>query len=68
MEKLNNWLLEVNAQYPQADEEFDTAKFQNYITKIKNELWPKLERDRKNMLSEDFQPNADWWGSKVTKD
>jgi hypothetical protein len=27
-----------------------------------------LEQQRKNMLSEDFQPNEDWWGSILTID
>jgi arylsulfatase A-like enzyme len=66
--KLLNWLTEVNAKYPADDDEFDKNKLESYHSKVTNELWPKLEKERKDMLSEKFKPNANWWGSKMTKD
>lgn len=66
--KLKNWLKSVNAKYPVKDEQFNIAKRAAYDTKTKTVLLPKLEKDRMDFLSEDFEPNKDWWGSKVTKD
>lgn len=66
--KLKNWLGEVNAHYPEKDEEFDVSKRKNYDANIVNTLLPQLEKEREEMLSPDFEPNKDWWGSKITKD
>jgi len=66
--QLKNWLVEVKALYPEKDDQFDVDKRKDYEEKIRNKLLPKLEKERLNMLSQDFQPNEDWWGSKITKD
>ncbi|HRV55285.1 MAG TPA: sulfatase-like hydrolase/transferase, partial [Mangrovimonas sp.] len=66
--QLMSWLKDVNAKYPEKDEAFDAEKRKEYDQKIRNELLPKLEKQRLEMLSEDFKPNADWWGSQSTKD
>ena len=65
---LKNWLIEVNAKYPEIDTEFDTQKRAEYDKEIVEKLLPKLEKERIKMLSKDFKPNADWWGSMKTKD
>jgi arylsulfatase A-like enzyme len=65
--KLKNWLVEVNALYLEKDEEFDVDKRKNYDAHIESTLLPQLEKERKEMLSPDFEPNKDWWGSNVTK-
>jgi arylsulfatase A-like enzyme len=66
--KLDQWLVEVNAVYPEEDPLFDAEKRKKYDLSIVNKKLPKLEADRKRMLSNDFEPNPDWWGSQVTKD
>tara|TARA_R110002049_G_scaffold301303_1_gene493289 strand:+ start:387 stop:1988 length:1602 start_codon:yes stop_codon:yes gene_type:complete len=66
--KLINWLKEVNAQYPLKDEKFNANKRADYDEQILNELLSKLEKQRLGFLSEGFNPNNNWWGSKVTKD
>jgi len=66
--QLKNWLVEVQASYPEKDDQFNVDKRKEYEERIKNKLLPKLEKERLNMFSEDFQPNEDWWGSKITKD
>lgn len=66
--KLKKWLVSVNAKYPKKDLEFDAEKRARYDKNIIEKRLPKLEQERLNMLSKDFQPNKDWWGSKVTKD
>lgn len=65
---LKNWLISVNAKFPEKDLEFDSIKRANYDKKIVEKLLPKLEKERIDMLSKDFKPNKDWWGSKLTKD
>jgi arylsulfatase A-like enzyme len=65
---LFDWLKSVEAKYPEKDTEFDAEKREKYELNIKNKLLPKLEENRKEMLSKDFKPNKDWWGSKTTKD
>lgn len=67
-EKLKQWLTEVNAVYPEPDPVFDETERNNYDAFIVNNLLPKLEAERKRMLSDDYEPNPDWWGSKITKD
>ena len=66
--KLMAFLDEVNANLPILDTEFDVqlAKL-NQKQKIEV-LMPQLEEERMQILSADFEPNEDWWGSKVTKD
>jgi arylsulfatase A-like enzyme len=66
--KLNTWLEEVNAAVPQKDPEYDQNMDELRNTQINNELWPKLEKERLDFLSKTFEPNTDWWGSKITKD
>lgn len=66
--QLKNWLENVHAVYPEEDALFDVAKRKEYDANTISKVLPKLENEREKMLSKDFQPNADWWGSKVTKD
>ncbi|MCM4152085.1 DUF4976 domain-containing protein [Arenibacter sp. N53] len=67
-EELKAWLSEVGARFAEEDPEYDQKLAKERKDIIKSELWPRLENERLNVLSEDFEPNADWWGSKVTKD
>ena len=67
-EILQKWLTEAGAAYPKEDTLFDAAERQDYDSTIVHKLLPKLEAERQRMLSDDFEPNPDWWGSKVTKD
>lgn len=67
-ENLNLWLGEVGASYPYPDPEYTPEKYQEWEDRIRTQLWPKLEKDRMEFLDPDWQPNADWWGSKVTSD
>ncbi|MBJ6369201.1 sulfatase [Snuella sedimenti] len=67
-EKLNTWLDSVKANKPSKDLEYDEALAQKRKDYLKNTFMPKLEQDRMKVLSKDFEPNADWWQSKVTTD
>ena len=62
------WLKEVNAAYPITDTEFDVTKRKQYLQNMVNKKLPNLETQRLEMLSPEFKPNKDWWGSQVTID
>lgn len=66
--KLNTWLESVSANKPRPDMEYDEVLAKKRKDYLENTLLPKLEEDRMNVLSKDFEPNADWWQSKVTMD
>ncbi len=66
--QLEQWLMEVGAAYPVPDTLFDAAKRREYDARIFGQLLPRLERERKKMLSPDFTPNQNWWGSQPTTD
>ena len=64
-QQLLGWLKEVNAKLPVPDPEYDPAKALQRHEDIVNNLWPRLEQQRKDMLTPGWSPNADWWGSKT---
>ncbi|MGR3811654.1 sulfatase [Jiulongibacter sp. NS-SX5] len=65
---LHNWLEETNAKLPSPDPLYDAEKELKVLESYRTKLWPRLEKERKEMLSKDYKPNADWWGSKITRD
>ncbi|WP_299550701.1 sulfatase [Seonamhaeicola sp.] len=67
-QQLKSWLNEVNAKFPVKDALYDAEKDQARDHQIVNKLWPDKEKERMKFLSADFEPNANWWKSKVTKD
>ncbi|MCB0744804.1 MAG: sulfatase, partial [Ignavibacteriae bacterium] len=66
--KLEKYLKNVNAVYPKIDLKYDEEMASQRHEKIVNELRPKLEEERIKILQDDFKPNNNWWGSKLTKD
>lgn len=68
MSKLRDWLIETNAAMAQKDPEYNGGKEKAVLKKYRDELWSGLEQQRKEMLSEHYRPNGDWWGSQVTRD
>ena len=67
-QQLMNYLNEVDAKFPEFDPEFDPEKRANYMKSVEEKRMKYLEKQRKEMLSEDFQPDKRWWGSKITID
>ena len=67
-DKLMVWLKKVNAKFPTEDSEFEILKAQSRYSITINKKWPALEKHRKKVLSKDFQPNENWWKSKVNND
>jgi len=66
--KLFMMLDEMGARYPTKDPEWTAELERKYLDKVVNDRWPKLEKQRMEFLSPDFDPKNDWWGSKVTVD
>ncbi|MEX0288290.1 MAG: sulfatase [Flavobacteriaceae bacterium] len=67
-EQLESWLTEVEARMPSKDPDYNDEAAGKRKAMIKNELWPSLEKHRIEMLSEGYEPDDTWWGSKVTQD
>ena len=66
--KLMDWLAEVGAKMPEKDAEYNADLAQKRQRHIVEKTLPHLEKARLEMLDLNFEPNEDWWGSKVTKD
>ncbi|SHI31437.1 sulfatase [Algibacter luteus] len=62
------WLNNVNAKYPVDDTKYNKNKAETRYLNTINNKWPSLEKQRLEVLSKDFQPNENWWKSKVTID
>lgn len=67
-QKLLRRLENTEANLPQADPQYDANKEQEVLNNAKEVRLPQLESQRMNMFKTDWQPNPDWWGSKVIKD
>ncbi|MFV9551400.1 sulfatase [Algibacter sp. PT7-4] len=67
-DNLLQWLKSVNAKYPVKDTKYDANKAKNRCLNIVNKKWPLLESQRLEVLSKNFQPNKNWWKSKLTTD
>ncbi|WP_339751726.1 sulfatase [Algoriphagus aquimarinus] len=66
--KLMKWLAETDANKPTMDPEYNEALHQEVLEKFKTVRRQAVEEERLKMLNPAYVPNADWWGSKVTKD
>lgn len=67
-EKLMSWLSDVNANMPSPDPDYNSNLANQRHEMLVNEKLPTLEKERMEVLAEDFKPNTDWWGSHATKD
>ena len=65
---LQSFLEKTNAIMPSKDTSFDADLVRKQHREKIEILMPKLEAERMEFLSEDFQPNDTWWDSKMTKD
>jgi arylsulfatase A-like enzyme len=66
--ELDAFLAETNANIPEMNSAFDEAQAKKQYNSRKTKMLQSLEKQRKNFLNKNFEPNADWWNSKVTKD
>jgi len=67
-EELMHFLTQVDAKFPEKDPLYDVEKEQLYLERMATKKREALEKQRLEIVKPDFQPNADWWGSQITKD
>lgn len=65
---LQSYLQKVNANMPSEDTTFDVDLAKKQHQEKIDVLMPRLEAERLEFLSKDFEPNKDWWQSKVSED
>ncbi len=63
--QLTQMLEKDGARFPTKDPLYSQDSFDLRATYFKEEVKARLEKQRKNMLSENYLPNKDWWGSAV---
>ena len=61
--KLDAWLKETGAKFPEPDPQFDAAKREARWESLKTQGMSRLEQQHRSFLRPDFTPNRDWWGS-----
>jgi arylsulfatase A-like enzyme len=66
--RLDSWLEEAGAKYPEPDPEYDPEKEEKRLGALEAELMPKLEEQHAEYLDSEWQPDEDWWGSQVVRD
>ena len=62
-QKLDAWLNSVKAKKPEVDPRYQEELERERLDKIAREWLPRFEKQRMDLLSPDYQPNEDWWGS-----
>ncbi len=64
-QELFDYLNSVNAKFPIKDLEYEEELEMKYLKSIEENLLPRLEKERVEFLSKDFDPGNNWWGSRV---
>lgn len=64
--RLKQWLKTTSAKFPTKDPQFDREKRDAYFERQRTEGKERLEKKHADYLSENFEPNKDWWGSAVS--
>ena len=63
--KLDAWLKQTNAKFPQPDPKFDSKKRNFRWGNIETKGKEVLEKRHASFLDPKYQPNKDWWGSQI---
>ena len=61
--ELDRWLATTHARMPEPDAQFDRSARQARWAELMTSGMSRLESQHAGFLAEDFEPNADWWGS-----
>ncbi len=64
-QELMNWLKKTNANFASQDPLYQADSAALVNLRYRTTLLQRLEKERRQMLSPDFLPNKDWWGSKT---
>jgi arylsulfatase A-like enzyme len=62
-QQLFTYLNEVGARFPEKDPMYDEKLEKQHLERIRTELMPRLEKQRLQFLSKDYDPGNNWWGS-----
>ena len=62
---LFDYLEKVGARFPERDPLYDEEAERERLERIARVRMSKLEEQRLQVLSPDFDPQNDWWGSAV---
>ena len=65
---LFDYLEEVGAKFPVKDPLYSSELEEEYLKYISTKRIQRLEKQRLEYLSPDFDPKNNWWGSDTTKD
>jgi len=63
--QLTGFLEQTEAKFPRKDPLYDAEAEQNYLEKVEEELLPRLEKERMEFLSPNYNPGNNWWGSQL---
>jgi arylsulfatase A-like enzyme len=61
------YLNEVGARFPEMDPQYDEELEKQHLDRIRTEMMPRLEKQRLQFLSEEFDPGNNWWGSQTNQ-
>ncbi|MDO6807175.1 sulfatase [Zobellia galactanivorans] len=64
-EELLAWLEAMQTEYAEEDASWNETAWKQKLENNRNILMPRLEKQREKMLSPDWQPNTNWWGSQL---
>ncbi len=67
-EELFGYLKKVGARFPVKDPDYNKELEMQHLKNVEENRLPRLEKQRLEVLSEDFSPDNNWWGSEVTID
>nr|WP_255444132.1 sulfatase [Robiginitalea sp. SC105] len=60
---LSNFLSATHAKYPRMDPQYNALREAAYLREVVRRELPAREAGRMRLLSEDFDPGNNWWGS-----
>jgi hypothetical protein len=63
--QLFDYLQKVGARFPKKDPQYSAEEERKYLDGIEKNQLPQLEKQRLNVLSKDFDPKNNWWGSQI---
>lgn len=61
--ELLDWLVSVDTHYAVKDTLWNESARKKWLENKKTKVLLNLEKKRKEMLSKDWEPNKNWWGS-----
>ena len=66
--RLSAYLEEMNVRYPTPDPEYRAISEERHLRRVRDSLWLQLEERRMQLLSDDYNPGNEWWGSQASAD